>query len=352
MWCFTVSEAVSVSIGGKRFDAWSSVQITRAIDSIDTVELSRPFDHSDKSQRETFRPISYQSCVVSVSGETVVTGPLVPVVPESTSESAMVSMGIYSKPGVLSECQPYQQSYPLKMNGLNLKDITERLIEPFEIRAKFKAPPGEVFKKIEISDGTPILQTLAELAQSRGLLITSSNIGDLVFQSAVSDGTTVAVLQDGFPPVLGVRPSISPREFYSEITGTKPIRPKSKKTEIFTVQLPYIGNTFRPFIFDAKNSLDGDIKTAVNAKASRMIGNAISYDVEVATWRDENGRLWKPNTLVQLSAPGSMIYSSYVFLIRSVVLTQNSDSETASLQITVPGAFAPGVKLGRLPWEE
>jgi len=347
-----VSESISISVDGKRFDTWSTAQIARAIDSIDTVQVSRPFDPTDPSQRETFKPLGYQSTVVSVGGETIVTGTTVPVVPELTDSSNMVALGIYSTPGVLSECPPDQASYPLEMKGLTLHEIAKRLCDPFGIRVKaVGVAPGKPFEKAKIGTGE-ILPSLAELAKAKGQLITSSKNGDLVFQAAKTDGSTVARLSWGLPPMMGIRPSIKPREYFSKVTGVKPIRPKSKKTEIFTVHTPHIGNVFRPFIYDVKDNLELDIQTNVQSKVSRMIGNVVSYDIEVATWRDKNGRLWEPNTFVEVYAPGVMIYRKFIFLIRSVVLTQNKDSETASLQVVLPGSFTASEKIGKYPWDE
>ena len=353
-----MSERITATIDGNRFETFSSVKIARALDSIDTVELVRPFDHREKSQREIFRPLSWKPATVAVGDELILTGTMAPVVPEDTEDSNIVALGLYSKPGVLSECPPDVSSYPLEMRDLTLHEIAARLCEPFDITVKTdrnilgRFDLNKAFPKVKISPTSPILPELAKLSKERGQLIANTNVGELHFHTVVENESPVAELEKHMPPVLGVRPSVKPSEYFSSVTGTKPIRPKSKRTAQFTVHTPYIGNVFRPFIFDVKSSLDVDIETAVKAKLSRMVGSAVSYDVELATWRDQYGALWKPNTMVQLHAPGSMIYKPTIFLIRSAILVQVGDSETASIQVTLPQSFASEGKAGKFPWDE
>ena len=74
-----------------------------------------------------------------------------------------------------------------------------------------------------------------------------------------------------------------------------------------------------------------DAPAAVRARLGRMFANAFSVSVELPTWRDPGGRLWKPNTTVRLKAPDAMIYTESEFLIRNVVLRGNKDARTATI---------------------
>ena len=94
----------------------------------------------------------------------------------------------------------------------------------------------------------------------------------------------------------------------------------------------------------------GDVKAAVEAKAGRMYGDSVSYSVTVSTWRDVSGNLWKPNTRIKLKAPQVMIYSDYTFLIKNVTFFKNDSTETALLDLVLPGSFA-GLIPESLPWD-
>ena len=96
---------------------------------------------------------------------------------------------------------------------------------------------------------------------------------------------------------------------------------------------------------------DADVKAAVEAKIGRMFGNVAFYSITLSTWRDSKNNLWKPNTTLKLNAPAAMIYTDYEFIIRSVRFEQNSISQTATLNLVMPGTFSGKIP-ETLPWDE
>jgi prophage tail gpP-like protein len=75
-----------------------------------------------------------------------------------------------------------------------------------------------------------------------------------------------------------------------------------------------------------------------------------AYSVSVSTWRDSLGSIWAPDTTVTLEAPDAMIYSAFSFIIRSVSFDRDGFSETATLDLVIPGSFS-GQQPEALPWE-
>jgi len=45
-----------------------------------------------------------------------------------------------------------------------------------------------------------------------------------------------------------------------------------------------------------------------------------------------------------------MIYQPYTFVLRSVEFTRNENSQTATLELVIPGAFSGKIP-GVLPWD-
>ena len=164
--------------------------------------------------------------------------------------------------------------------------------------------------------GKKVLPFLTNLAKQRGLVISSTAGGALLFHRSVEVGTPVARLTQGASPVLSVVPNFAPQEYYSHITGLEPALvgiPGAK----YTVQNPHLSGALRPLTFKAPDTLDSDVKAAVEAKVGRMFGAMVSYTVKLSTLRDPSGKLWQPNTTLELEAPDAMIYSPYEFIIRS-----------------------------------
>ena len=92
------------------------------------------------------------------------------------------------------------------------------------------------------------------------------------------------------------------------------------------------------------------MQTATNAKMARMLGNMAKYTIRVNTWRDPRGNLWAPNTRIKLYAPSAMIYSYFIFEVKRVVLDMDSDSEKATIELSLPGSFS-GEPPESFPWD-
>ena len=347
----TFDDIVTLAINNRKFRYWTEIRFTRAIDNIDTIEVRAPFDPEDAYHRSTFKPISYQSLSVDINGEPVFTGTMVQCSPEMATDSNTVTLAGYSLPGVLGDCPPPASTLPSEYKGQNLRDIAAVCAEPFDIKTLHRVDPGPVFKEATREPGDPVLPFLVELAKERGQLITSTMEGALLFWEAIEGGPAVARLEQRRSPLLSVRPTFNPSQYYSEITGLRPMKVRAKKSVQFTARNTLLPDVLRPHIFTVDQGQDGDVQTAVKAKAGRMFANMVSYEIEVATWRDQRGNLWEPNTILKLYAPGAMIYRETDFLIRQVVFRRGPSSETAALNLILPGSFTED-NPGRFPWED
>lgn len=338
---------VAILINGVRFRFWSDLRITGALDGMDTVTFSAPFDAKARGFREAFRPFSYAPVVVTVGGAVRFTGIMVGVTPDVSSRQKTLSISAYSIPGVLNDCPP-PVGAELEFDSQTLKEIAEALAAPFGIGVTFTGPVGAAFDRVALNPGDTILGFLSELARQRSLVVSSTPAGRLLFQQSAATGKPVAVLQEGASPVFGVSPTFSPQQYYSHVTALEADSIGTDGTT-YTVKNPHLTNVVRPYVFVAPDVEGGDLQQAAKAKAGRMFGNAASYSVRLDTWRDNSGELWRPNTTIKLQAPDAMIYSPYEFIVRGVSLDR-SNQETAELELVIPGSFRGEVPEA-LPWD-
>lgn len=342
-------DETAILIDGQRFRFWDKVRITRAIDAMDTVEFGAPFEADVPGFRETFRPFSFKPVVTTVGGSPLFTGTMVAVSPAVENSQKVVSVSGYSLPGVLNDCTPPASAFPLEFNNQGLREIATTLAAPFGLSVIFQADQGAVFERVATEPGKKVLAFLTELAKQRNLIVSSTPEGALIFWQSVEAGAPVAQLQEGSAPVLSVTPFFSPQEYYSHITGIEPVIVGLAGSQ-FTVKNPRLQGVVRPITFNAPDTLDADVKAAVEAKSGRMFGNMAAYSVRVATWRDPQGELWAPNTTVTLLAPDAMVYSEYEFVIRSVEFSRESKVKTATLNLVIPGSFSGQIPEA-LPWD-
>lgn len=340
---------LALLINGQRFRYWTGISITRSIDSMDTLSISAPFEPDDAQFRATFKPFAFAPVNVTVGGAPLFTGTMLTVDPSLKEDGRTVSAACYSVPAVTGDCTAPASAYPLEWNEAGLRTIAEAAAAPFGLAVLFEGEEGAPFERVSLKPGEKVLQFLITLAQQRGLLVSSTERGQLLFTKAIKTGGPVARLVEGAAPLVDVVPVFNAQDYYSEITGIEPVVVGLRGGQV-TVRNPLLRGVVRPLAFEVSDTVNADIEAACNAKAGRMFANVVNYSCNVATWRDPSGNLWKPNTTVTLDAPGAMVYGEYEFLVRAVTLSRTSDGgEVATLALTIPGAFDSQVPEA-LPW--
>jgi prophage tail gpP-like protein/phage tail protein X len=345
----TNENEIAVIINGRRFRFWTGCTIKRSIDSFDTIELSAPFEPDADGWRDVFRPFSYQQMECTIGGVPLFRGTVVSITPALDVAANTVTMGAYSLPGVLNDCTAPASMYPLEYNGVGLSEIARSLCDPFGIFVDFKNEEGAPFERAALEPSESIFPFLASLAKQRGLIMTSDAQGSLVFWKGVESGAPVAKLKQGASPVIGVGVAFEPQAYFSDITGIEAIYVGLDGSQT-TKKNPHLEGVLRPHVFPVPDAIDADSPDAVASKFGRMFSSMAAYSVDVATWRDPSGELWRPNTIVSLYAPRALIYSEYNFLVKSVTLHRTTKSETATLELVMNGSLsgeAPEV----FPWD-
>ncbi|MEG1884842.1 MAG: hypothetical protein RR182_01040 [Alistipes sp.] len=375
-----MSDKVTLVIQNQKFVFWQTVRITRAIDSINSIDLSAPFDHTAPRFKEMFKPFAYNPIIVSVDDEPLFTGRMVDIDPDLSTDSKKISVTGYSSCGFLQDCTAPPEAMPLEFNNLTLKQIAEKLASFFKINVDFRGDPGAAFSRVACDPDKKIFEFLTELAKQRGFVISSNVRGDVLFWKS-GESTPVARLEQGVSPLMDVTPAFNPQDYYTDLTGLSPIevkKPPAKKTVKTKkdpkdkakteapkqkVKQPKPATkyskfsvddddavVYRPLVFKIDDVEGVDIETAVKAKQARMLGNMAAYDIQVSTWRDQSGELWEPNTRISLKAPDAMIYDFYEFEIRAVAFEGSENSRTATLSLSLPGSFS-GEPPEVFPWE-
>lgn len=341
----------SDSGSGKSFKWWSEFELSMGLDSYSAAGFSAPFDPDRREFRDAFRPFSYRTVQVKIGGELMFTGRMMDIEPDVDAKSQSVQVTAYALPDWLSDNTPPSDLLPLEFNKLDIGQIAKRLTEPFGFGVEFATPLGTSFDKAKCEKDQSIQDFLVELAKQRGLVLSDTPAGDLLFRRSAVTGSPVARLKG--QPIVRIVPTFDPRSYYSELTGFAS-KKSGKSGSKWTEKNPrYLGTNLRTLNFLLDDTDSADVPHAVRAKLGRMHGNMVSYVIEdLPTWRDPAGNLWQPNTTVIVDDPGAMIYGPYEFLIRNVVLRESGNgSRTASLGLTLPGSFDGSVP-DRLPWEE
>ena len=344
------SEEISILVDGLRFRFWESITIHESMDRVSTFSMVVPFDPSIPELRTSFQPFSFKQISVFVSGQIFFRGYMVAIQPSLSALRQVVTVGGYALTGVLGDCTASPAEYSVEFNSQFFNEIADAIIRPFGLSTELLEDVGAVFERVAIKPEQKVLPFLIDLAQQRNLLLSSNANGQLRISREIEGGIPSAILNQGDSNVISVSPSFESQLYYSHITGLEPVSVGADGSS-YTVNNPRLNGAFRPFVFTVKDTGAADLKDAVDVKAGHMFANIASFDVKVPTWFDPNGTLWRPNSLLKLTAPGAMIYNDYTFLIRDVKFDRINSGSSATLTLVLPGSFR-GVIPERFPWEE
>jgi prophage tail gpP-like protein len=344
---------VELQIAGSTVEAVESISFTLHIDAVSTVEVTLPLAGS-APYREAIKPFEYSPLDVFVEGDLVLRGTMVDVAPSvDVQRGSLVQLRGYSRPGVLSDCTMPVSAFPLQLNGSNIADIASTMARPFNIKVERPADVGGPFRRVRIDPTQKVLAFLAKLAKQRKIMLRSGPSGALVLAGPPAQTPPVARLRQGESPVLAVTAQFNPQSYYSHVSATRSKgRRRSGLGSVTTVpnsQAQRRG-VLRPLTVSLSDVAKGELPAAAEAAAGRMLANSAQYTVTVATWRDPDGALWEPGTMVELEAPDAFVRRPYRFHVHSVRFSRTVESDVAEMRLVLPGAF-DGVAPDVLPWD-
>lgn len=344
-------EAVAISHeDGRRFGEWSEIELKLGIDSYRAASLSGPFDPERKEMRAAFQPLAFPGVTVSVGDELVLTGRVKDVAPSVDASQASVGVTVYSLAHELTEICATTAILPLEFNGLDLKQIAQRIAgSSAGLAVNFEGKPGAKFARCRCEPDSEIHSFLVDLALQRGFVLSDTASGDLLFRSEAPTGSPVARLKG--QPLGRVSVQFQPSRWFSSING-RACQRAGKAGASYTEHNPLFRSLYpRTTTASVGDTESADVPRATKAMVGRMVASVATYTVEdLPTWRDPAGKLWRPNTTLTLTAPGAMVYQETELLIRAVTLKQTGDQETATLELVLPGSFG-GTLPKKLPWD-
>jgi len=336
--------------GGARFGHWSEVELARSLDGYSAVSLSGPFDHDRLEVRRAFAPLEFPRVAVKIAGELVLTGYVKDVAPDVQATIASVGVTAYSIAHELTEICIDPERLPIEFNGLDLKQIAGKVVTAsIGEDSRFDGNPGGAFARVRAEPDTDIHSFIVDLARQRGFVLSDTPSGAAWFRAEAPLGAPVARLKG--QPLVRVRPAFDPSNWFSTVTGRAKRKAGKAGSRYTEVNPLYRAEHPRCHTLKLDDLESADVPNSAKAAIGRMIASVVSYTLDdVPTWRDPSGKLWEPNTTVTLLAPEAMVYRETEFIIRTVVLKQNPEAETASLGLVLPGTFGGTLPRG-LPWE-
>jgi prophage tail gpP-like protein len=349
------SEEVGLYIDGKVFKYFDDLSIDLNFDSIaDTFSFTIPFDSNQIHFKRLMKPFSYKEVAVYIGGKKELTGNIVTIKTDSSDNSKKLTIDGYSKTGILNDCCPSPKTWPINVSGLTLMDIANKLCEPYGIGIVFEDETviGAAFtgnEKIEMKADQKIVNILTPLAKMRGLVISNTRHGELLFHKTDTDFGTHRV-ESGKPPCYKSNATYNGQNRYSDITLTKS-NASGKKGARSIVRDQELANNgvFRSIVQSADNSEPGNLRDTAISKIGRTIAESVSINIECFGWRRGDGLIWLPGQKIQFKSPDDFIFDFTEMMVRTVKFSRTNNAETTSIGLCLPEVYS-GSLLTKWPW--
>lgn len=323
---------------------FSGVQVSLKFDSLAST-FSMNFLYNEKNpQHAEFACVShFHECKIEHNGKVLINGYILDETFKVGPKDELVQFAGYAKPGVLEDCDIPPTIYPLQSDGLTIREIINKIIQPFKLKMVVHssvASKMDQVVKVSTANATQNIKAyFTELCTQRGIVISHTPEGDLLFTKANTEGEPLFHVEHGVI-ATNIEMIFKGQDLHSDITVMKQADDEegSNAGEV-TVQNPYVPIVTRTKV--VTQSSGDDITTndvAMHALASEW-KNAIKVKVTIDRW-EVNGKLILPNNTITVYCPKAYIYKKTKFFIESVDYTGDAKKgEVAVLNCVIPEVY-------------
>lgn len=322
----------------KKLDYFDNVEVTMSFDAIaSTFGFGFYFNVENNIQRDLAVMGLYPDCRVEENGEVLIYGTIVSNSFNSNPSKSVLPITGYSKTGVLQDCTAPLETYPLQSDNLSLKEIAQKFTKPYGIGIVIDSEvASRMNEKFDVSKLKPtevIGSYLSSLASQKNIVLTHDNKGNIAFTTAKTNGKPIA----HFETALGMSLDIDGQSMHRNITVMKQADVDGGNAGQESIINPFV-KTNRSKIVVQSSGSDNDTKLAVRSALGQEL-KAIKLVINLNTWLDDNGNIWKPNNTITVINKELFIFEKTKFFIESVKLQQNKSGKSAVLNCYLPAVY-------------
>ena len=278
-------------------------------------------------------PFSYPTASIYIGGELIVNGVLYTHNPSLSVSGSInnVEGWSFTADGIDSTIKP-----PYEKNKTSLEQIATELADTLGIKAIFDFDSGGAFDRITASPSDTIFSHLSKLAEQRGLILTSTPSGDMLFTKTI-ESKSVGTLEEGDGLTLGFGAKFDGRQRFNayRVIGQSPSFLAAKVGIANDDNVP----RSRFLTSEANETTKGNIINAADWKRSKQIAKALEIPFNTEGWYAPDGSLWAPNTNLTVNSKTLGLPNGFTFAIKRVELSIDENKQSAKLSLVPPQVF-------------
>lgn len=293
------------------------------------------FNQNNEEHKLLFRPGRYNLARIGHNGELLITGFILSPNFSAQPTPTLSNFKGYSVPGVLEDSQIPMSAYPLQSDNLTLREISTKLLRPFQIRMdvddSVSALMDQPYEKTTAEPTQSVKDYLCSLASQKNIIVSHTPKGHLHYTKAKADMLPIYKFSNDIPGTTFAL-SFNGQGMHSEITVIKQADKDGGNAGQSTVFNPYVPKdttAFRPKVIIQTAGTDNDtLSAAKNALAEELKNIVLTINTDRIVI---NGKVITPNQVVSVICPECFIYKPTNFFIEAVSLSGDPQKITGVL---------------------
>ncbi len=333
---------LTLVVGGRQLSGWTSVRLTRSVERVpSTFELSLTERYPGEADALLVQP--GDGCTVLLGADLVLTGYVDRFVPSIDGRSHSIMVMGRSRVCDLVDCSAVWPGG--QISGASALAVAQRLAQPYGITVTSTAPPGRTIPQFNLMLGETCYEVIERICRYSQLLAYDLPDGNLVLAQT---GTMSAA--SGFQQGINVQrasAAYSMDEKYSKyVVVLQALDVLGDAGDGGNQAAVYIDPTvsrFRELILVSDQADGGQLIAGARARweAARRYGRSMRVTLETDSWRDADGVLYAPNTLVPLDLPVLKTTPGELWVVSEVSYRRDEGGTAAELVLMPPEAFQP-----------
>ena len=347
-----MSNTVTLRTDGRLFTGWTSVSVTRSIESVAGyfelgVNVPPGTDLSGLAPGKAF--------TLEIDRQIVCTGYIDSRRRQMTADSMKITVTGRDKTADLIDCAAVYRGGQWKKR--TLEQIARDLCAPYGVTVRWELSDKESaasFPSFTLDHSETVYEALVRASRARGVLMTSNAAGELVFSRAASTATDELVLGENlltldFEEDFRDRFSEYTVKGYARANGAEgdDIDAKSIVSRKGTATDSDV-TRYRPIIIIADSKITAkDAQARALREQRRRLAKSITFEAEIDGWTRRDGQLWMPNLLVTIDASKYAIKTTELLVSKVNLILNDQDGLKTRVSLAPREGFLVPVESDR-----
>lgn len=326
-------DSFSLTVDGELVSVMSASLLVTMDTGADFFEARIDIENISEKVRSALIPFKYPQCTVRINGELRLTGAVYDISVEVSSSGKVKTIKGYSNTIDLvdSAVNP-----PLVQSSVTLKNRADTLCSGMGIRAVFRAGESELFDKVTARSGEKRFSHLVRLARERGILVSNTASGNLLFLKPSTDKSPIGIITEGNFDSSKLSANYIGRKKFSSyrVTG------KSIVGVAVTSTITDKDVSRARFYVSGSQGDQGSVSKSAKWERSRAAAEAMSIELPYNSWVSNSGELWREDRYVQVTSKTLDITTPVLLIIRRIKYVFSPKGKTVLMNVCPPEVFS------------